>query len=373
MGGSGVDELVDEGLGLGRHGLLDERRGTCHPHSRKKLSAVRSRRSAHSEQHGERSTRDDQVAQAWQGGLSGEVGNISAFPELQNQVASPVSHIDTRTPAASAVAATVNAWEHRSGSSAPTVSFTTICCIRQWWRVWWCHAQPCSPTARIAESPHALAACGAHRDRLGLVLHAVLTSAMHSSSSLASAWFVGYVVYRLFKTGPPSRRPAMSETTPPLPSELPEPVVPLSWLIGTWVGVGLGTYPTIEDFRFGQEVTFTNDGRPFLCYSSKSWILDDEGNRIRPAATEYGFWRPQPTINLRSCSFIRPDTLRPTSEPTKSPGSPTPRSRAHGVNSRPTSSFAATTRKSTTAAFGSTDSLKAILVGRTTWLPSVNR
>lgn len=70
--------------------------------------------------------------------------------------------------------------------------------------------------------------------------------------------------------------------------------MPLSWLLGTWVGVGLGTYPTIADFRFGQEVEFWNDGRPFLNYSSKSWILDDDGNRVRPGATEYGFWRPQP-------------------------------------------------------------------------------
>ncbi len=90
----------------------------------------------------------------------------------------------------------------------------------------------------------------------------------------------------------------MSESSAPLPSELPEPVVPISWLIGKWVGVGLGTYPTIEDFRFGQEVTFTNDGRPFLIYTSKSWILDDEGNRVRPAATESGFWRPQPDNQL---------------------------------------------------------------------------
>lgn len=90
----------------------------------------------------------------------------------------------------------------------------------------------------------------------------------------------------------------MSGIAAPLPSELPEPVVPISWLIGKWVGVGLGTYPTIEDFRFGQEVTFTCDGRPFLLYESKSWILDDEGNRVRPAATEYGFWRPKPDNGL---------------------------------------------------------------------------
>jgi len=81
----------------------------------------------------------------------------------------------------------------------------------------------------------------------------------------------------------------------PLPSEIPDELAPLSWLIGKWVGVGLGTYPTIkEDFRYGQEATFTFDGRPFLSYTSYSWIIDDEGNRIRPSATEFGFWRPRP-------------------------------------------------------------------------------
>ena len=81
-------------------------------------------------------------------------------------------------------------------------------------------------------------------------------------------------------------------------AELPEQVVPISWLLGTWVGVGLGTYPTIDDFQFGQEVRFWNDGRPFLRYTSESWILDDEGHRVRPAATESGFWRPQPDNRL---------------------------------------------------------------------------
>ena len=68
----------------------------------------------------------------------------------------------------------------------------------------------------------------------------------------------------------------------------------LSWLIGTWAGVGLGQFPTIDDFRFGQEVTFATDGRPFLSYWSRSWELDDEGNRTKPRATEAGFLRPRP-------------------------------------------------------------------------------
>lgn len=79
---------------------------------------------------------------------------------------------------------------------------------------------------------------------------------------------------------------------PPVPSELPEPLVPLAWLIGTWVGVGLGQYPTIDDFRFGQELRFWTDGRPFLYYQSLTWIVDDEGNKVKQSLSETGYWRP---------------------------------------------------------------------------------
>jgi len=76
--------------------------------------------------------------------------------------------------------------------------------------------------------------------------------------------------------------------------ELPEPIIPLSWLIGSWVGVGTGQYPSIDDFRFGQEAVFRCDGRPFLSYFSRTWMLDDDGHRVRPLGTEAGFWRPRP-------------------------------------------------------------------------------
>ncbi|MEZ5185143.1 MAG: FABP family protein [Candidatus Nanopelagicales bacterium] len=76
--------------------------------------------------------------------------------------------------------------------------------------------------------------------------------------------------------------------------DLPEEVLPLSWLLGRWIGVGTGQYPTIEDFRFGQELSFTCDGRPFIAMNSRSWILDDEGERVRPGATEAAFFRPRP-------------------------------------------------------------------------------
>jgi hypothetical protein len=84
------------------------------------------------------------------------------------------------------------------------------------------------------------------------------------------------------------------QITPDLPPEL----VPLAWLIGRWEGAGVGGYPTIDSFQFGQEVTFGHVGKPFLAYSSRSWILDDDGNKLRPGAAETGYWRPQPDGTL---------------------------------------------------------------------------
>ena len=76
-----------------------------------------------------------------------------------------------------------------------------------------------------------------------------------------------------------------------LSADLPAPLVPLAWLVGTWAGAGVVGYPTMTDARYGQEVVFSHDGRPFLSYRSRSWLLDDEGNQVRPLASEAGFWR----------------------------------------------------------------------------------
>src|SRR5215213_6327897 len=78
-----------------------------------------------------------------------------------------------------------------------------------------------------------------------------------------------------------------------LDADLPAPLIPLAWLVGRWAGAGVVGYPTMEgDLRFGQEVTFRHDGRPFLAYTSRSWLLDDEGRQVRPLAEETGYWRP---------------------------------------------------------------------------------
>lgn len=78
-----------------------------------------------------------------------------------------------------------------------------------------------------------------------------------------------------------------------LSTDTPPALVPLAWLIGSWAGAGVVGYPTMDgDLRFGQEVEFSHDGRGFLAYTSSTWLLDDEGNQVRPLARESGYWRP---------------------------------------------------------------------------------
>jgi hypothetical protein len=80
----------------------------------------------------------------------------------------------------------------------------------------------------------------------------------------------------------------------PLDTTLHEQLAPLAWLVGRWQGVGLVGYPTMEPQQFGQEIVCSHDGRPFLEWRSRTWLLDSDGNQVRPLATEVGFWRPVP-------------------------------------------------------------------------------
>jgi len=79
-----------------------------------------------------------------------------------------------------------------------------------------------------------------------------------------------------------------------IPEGLHQELNPLAWMVGTWRGKGRGEYPNIEPFEFAQEVVFNHDGRNFLNYFSRSWIIDADGEIVRPAASEVGFWRVQP-------------------------------------------------------------------------------
>jgi hypothetical protein len=79
----------------------------------------------------------------------------------------------------------------------------------------------------------------------------------------------------------------------------PHPAIaPLSFLLGRWEGAGVVGYPTIESENFGQELSFSHNGKPFLIYSSRTWLLEQDGTIGRPLAIETGFWRPQPDGGL---------------------------------------------------------------------------
>ncbi len=83
---------------------------------------------------------------------------------------------------------------------------------------------------------------------------------------------------------PALRRPASPGTGP---SPELEPLLPF---IGTWRGEGRGTYPTIADFAYGEEVSLRDAGRAFLVYAQRTWSLDG----LRPLHEETGYWRPKP-------------------------------------------------------------------------------
>jgi hypothetical protein len=76
-----------------------------------------------------------------------------------------------------------------------------------------------------------------------------------------------------------------------LDTSLPAEIGPLSWLLGIWEGSGVVHYTVGADVReheFGQRVSFSQDGLPYLNYTSQTWLLDEA---LTPLATESGYWR----------------------------------------------------------------------------------
>lgn len=96
------------------------------------------------------------------------------------------------------------------------------------------------------------------------------------------------------------------DSLPPLPipadtanvrqgPELNDACLPLLPLVGVWRGTGMfGNDPTDGPPQFGQQITVSHDGRPFLRYESVMWLLSPVGEVNGPGSREIGWFRPQP-------------------------------------------------------------------------------
>jgi hypothetical protein len=70
---------------------------------------------------------------------------------------------------------------------------------------------------------------------------------------------------------------------------LPPGLEPLAFLLGTWIGEGTATFPTMDaDVSYGERVVFEHVGEPFLLYTQESWVAEDGS----PLHIERGSFRP---------------------------------------------------------------------------------
>lgn len=85
-----------------------------------------------------------------------------------------------------------------------------------------------------------------------------------------------------------------------IPDDLAPEVYPLAWLVGSWRGEGIISYPSIPEAKFVQDVTFDHDGGPYLRFTSTLRLPAHEGGAdSEPIAetiwsTETGYWRIAP-------------------------------------------------------------------------------
>lgn len=95
-----------------------------------------------------------------------------------------------------------------------------------------------------------------------------------------------------------------------IPTGLPSELVPLSWLIGVWEGTGVVDY-TVGDTKvtreFGQRVSFSHDGLPYLNYNSYTWLLPEQ-----PAADADG-------ASVTDADALSDDTTTPDAPATTAP------------------------------------------------------
>jgi THAP4-like, heme-binding beta-barrel domain len=61
-------------------------------------------------------------------------------------------------------------------------------------------------------------------------------------------------------------------------------------LVGVWRGEGEGR-GSHGDYRFGQQIVVSHDGRDYLNWEARSWRLNDKGEYDGADLRETGFWR----------------------------------------------------------------------------------
>lgn len=90
--------------------------------------------------------------------------------------------------------------------------------------------------------------------------------------------------------------------------DLPRELAPLAWIIGRWEGAGVLAQDDGEGANFGQEIICSHDGRPFLRWESRTWLIDENGQPGTPGPTELGFWKPLPNDEVE-LALVNPEGI----------------------------------------------------------------
>jgi len=72
--------------------------------------------------------------------------------------------------------------------------------------------------------------------------------------------------------------------------ELDDALLALLPLVGVWRGEGEGR-DAHGDYRFGQQIIVSHDGRDFLNWDSRIWRLTEDGEYESAGLRETGYWR----------------------------------------------------------------------------------
>jgi hypothetical protein len=73
-------------------------------------------------------------------------------------------------------------------------------------------------------------------------------------------------------------------------ANLDDALLALLPLVGVWRGEGEGRGPH-GDYRFGQRIVVSHDGRDYLNWDARSWRLNEQGEYDGGGLRETGFWR----------------------------------------------------------------------------------